>query len=63
MKEKKYAKTIQGGTDTKRTKERKKILRRKHPKEVISLRKTKLVSTLESYHVTGYILKINKSIW
>lgn len=44
-KEKKYAKTSKGSTDTKGTKERKKILKGKHPKEVIFLRKTKLVST------------------
>lgn len=43
-KEKKYVKTSKGGTNTKGTKERRKILRRKHPKEVIFLRKTKLVS-------------------
>jgi hypothetical protein len=42
-KEKKCAKTSTGGTDTKGTKERTKILRLNHPKEVIFLRKTKLV--------------------
>jgi len=43
-KEKKYTKTSKEGADTKRIKEWKKRLRRKHSKVVIFLRKTKLVS-------------------